>query len=344
MKKDVKEWAKCCDTCQKGKIYRHNKSPLGHFNILSGRFENIHVDIVGPLIASNGYRYILTAIDRFSRWFTATPMRDITAEITMEIFMNGWIQHFGCPLTVVTDQGSQFTSHLWKSYMKILGIKHITTTSYHPQSNGIVENVHRRLKDALRMQKFPQQWYYNLPIVMLVLHTTIKEELHCSPAELVLGQDLRLPGVVKIDNKSSVLQRNVIFQNLKKFIQELKPIPPKVHKEVHSYLDKNLQHCKFVLVRNDALQPPLSLRFSGPFEVIKRYDKYFVLKDSKTGNEKSISIDRLKSYHSSPEQVIPAQSDDESSTIVPLVSEDNSTSPVCTRSGRKVRPPQRLMM
>ena len=344
MKKNVKEWAKCCDTCQKGKIYRHNKSPLGHFNIPSGRFENIHVDIVGPLIASNGYRYILTAIDRFSRWFTATPMRDITAEITMETFMNGWIQHFGCPLTVVTDQGSQFTSHLWKSYMKILGIKHITTTSYHPQSNGIVENVHRRLKDALRMQKFPQQWYYNLPIVMLVLHTTIKEELHCSPAELVLGQDLRLPGEFKIDNKSSVLQRNVIFQNLKKFIQELKPIPPKVHKEVHSYLDKNLQHCKFVLVRNDALQPPLSLRFSGPFEVIKRYDKYFILKDSKTGNEKSISIDRLKAYHSSPEQVIPAQSDDESSTIVPLVSEDNSTSPVCTRSGRKVRPPQRLMM
>ena len=107
---------------------------------------------------------------------------------------------------------------------------------------------------------------------MLVLHTTIKEELHCSPAELVLGQDLRLPGEFKIDNKTSVLQRNVI---LKKFIQELKPIPPKVHKEAHSYLDKNLQHCKFVLVRNDAFQPPLSLRFSDPFEVIKRYDKYF---------------------------------------------------------------------
>ena len=104
--------------------------------------------------------------------------------------------------------------------MKILGIKHFTTTSYHPQSNGVVKNVHRRLKDALRMQKFPQQWYYNLPIVMLVLHTTIKEELHCSPAELVLGQDLRLPGEFKIDNKTSVLQRNVIFQNLKKFFQE----------------------------------------------------------------------------------------------------------------------------
>ena len=124
----------------------------------------------------------------------------------------------------------------------------------------------------------------------------------------------------------------------------MKPIPSKIHKEVKSNLDKNLQHCKFVLVRNDALQHSLSLQFSSPFEVIKRCDISFVLKDSKTGNEKSISIDRLRAYHSSPEQVIPAQSDDESSTIVPMISEDNSTSPVCTRSGLEVRPPQRLMM
>ena len=55
--------------------------------------------------------------------------------------------------------------------MSILGIKHATTTSYHPQANGLVENLHRRLKDALRMQKFPDMWYFNLPIVLLVLRT-----------------------------------------------------------------------------------------------------------------------------------------------------------------------------
>ena len=134
------------------------------------------------------------------------------------------------------------------------------------------------------------------------------------------------------------------FIKFKMFIQELKPISPKVHREFHSYLDKNLQHCKFVLVRSDALQPPLSLRFSGPFEVIKRCDKHFVLKDSQTGNKKSVSTDRFKAYHSSPEQIIPSQLDDESSTIVPLLSEDNSTSPVCIRSGREGRLRQRLMM
>ena len=61
------------------------------------------------------------------------------------------------------------------------------------------------------MQKFPQQWYYNLPIVMLVLHATIKEELRSS-TELVLDHNLCLLSEFKIDNKPSVLQRNVIYQ------------------------------------------------------------------------------------------------------------------------------------
>ena len=90
-------------------------------------------------------------------------MRDITAESTVDAFMNGWIQHFGCPKSVMTDQGGQFTSHLWSSYMNILGIKQVTTTSYNPLSNVFVENLHRRLKDALRMQKYRSRWYYNRP-------------------------------------------------------------------------------------------------------------------------------------------------------------------------------------
>ena len=193
MKKNIRDWVKCCVSCQKGKIIRHNKSPLGQFSIPSGRFENLHVDLVGPLPSSNGCRYLLTVVDRFSRWFTATPMKEITAEATIEAFVSGWIQYFGCPLSVVTDQGGQFTGYLWKNLMS--AFKHATTTSYHPQANGLVENLHRRLKDALRMQKFPDMWYFNLPIVLLVLRTTMKEDFPLSPAEY--GQDLRLPGEFK---------------------------------------------------------------------------------------------------------------------------------------------------
>ena len=233
--------------------------------------------------------------------------------------------------------------------MKILGIKHVTTTSYHPQSNGLVENLHRRLKDALRMQKFPIRWYYDLPVVMMVIHATLKEELNCTPAELVYGQDLRLPGEFKTETKPDFLQRDTLVHNLKEFIRELKPVSPRVHAEVKSYLDKNLQDCKLVLVRNDAVLPPLSPRFSGPYKVIKRHEKYFVLQDSKSGAQKSVSIDRLKAYHSMPESAPPTlnnpvekQPISSSSATKP---EDESTkSIVRTRAGREVKPPDRLKM
>ena len=91
MKKNIRDWVKCCVSCQKGKIIRHNKSPLGQFSIPLGRFENLHVDFVGPLPSSNGCRYLLTVVDRFSRCFTATPMKEIAAEATIEAFVSGWI-------------------------------------------------------------------------------------------------------------------------------------------------------------------------------------------------------------------------------------------------------------
>ena len=94
--------------------------------------------------------------------------------------------------------------------MNILGIKHVTTTSYHPQSNGLVENLHRRLKDALRIQKYPSQLYYNLPIVTMVFRTIQKEHLHYSPAELVYDQDLRLLSDFKTKIKHDFLQRDTL--------------------------------------------------------------------------------------------------------------------------------------
>ena len=124
--------------CQKGKVTRHNKTPFQRFILPSERFAHVHVDIVGPLPQSHGYHYIFTAIYRFTRWFIAAPMKEVSAEATAEA-LHGWIPFCGVPKTITSDRGSQFTGHVWKDVRNILDIKHVTTTSYHPQSNGIVQ-------------------------------------------------------------------------------------------------------------------------------------------------------------------------------------------------------------
>ena len=181
----------------------------------------------------------------------------------------------------------------------------------------------------------------------MVLLTTQKEDLHHSPAELVYGQDLRLPGEFKTKIKHDFLQRDTLAHSLKEFVRELKPAPTRVHAERKSFRDKNLQDCKFVLVGNGAVLRPLSPRFSGPYEVVKRQEKYFVLKDPKTGTEKSVSIDRLKAYFVLPHQIQTSTNEADKepppSSSSEANSKDESTkSTVRTRAEREVKPPDRF--
>lgn len=134
VKADCRSWARGCIQCQRSKISRHVSAPLGKFNVPSGRFEHVHIDIV-ILPVSEGCRYCLTCVDRFTRWPEAFPIRDQEASTVARAFYDGWISRFGTPLRVTTDQGRQFESHLFKALSELTGATHWRTTAYHPAAN-----------------------------------------------------------------------------------------------------------------------------------------------------------------------------------------------------------------
>ncbi|KAG8189090.1 hypothetical protein JTE90_028634 [Oedothorax gibbosus] len=152
MGRDIAEWCKACLECQKNKIHRHTKSAIGDYPFPSCRFSHINVDVVGPLPTSCGFSYVLTCVDRFSRWPEAFPMVDQTAATIAETFFAGWISRFGVPECISTDQGRSFESDLCHALMKFLGTEKLRTTAYNPASNGLVERFHRQLKQAIRCQ------------------------------------------------------------------------------------------------------------------------------------------------------------------------------------------------
>ena len=129
MSSDIRRLCWACVACQRSKVLRHTKAPLQDLPLPDRRFDVLNVVLVGHLPAFEGYTYLLTVIDRFSRWVEAIPLTNITASSCAASFLRGWIARFGVPSRIITDQGCQFTSSLWREMVSLLGI----TTAYHPQ-------------------------------------------------------------------------------------------------------------------------------------------------------------------------------------------------------------------
>jgi transposase InsO family protein len=155
---DVAEWCKCCLGCARGKPGGTQATPVEPIDIPAERFSHVHCDLVGPLPPSaHGHTHILTVIDRSTRRPEAFPVVDITAQACVDTFIRGWVARFGAPARITTDRGFQFTSSTWAGMCQQLGAQHIRTSAYHPQSNGLVERLHKQLKEALKSRECGSQ-------------------------------------------------------------------------------------------------------------------------------------------------------------------------------------------
>ena len=158
------------------------------------RFGSIHVNIVGPLPPCEGFRYLFTVVDRFSRWPEAIPLIEATSISCCRALLRSWVSRHGAPDEIITDRGAQFTSAMWSDMVAGLGATPNTTTAFHPQANGLVERMHRQLKAALKARLDTDNWMEDLPLVLLGMRSAWKANMDSSPAEAVYGAALRLLG------------------------------------------------------------------------------------------------------------------------------------------------------
>ncbi|GFU66947.1 transposon Tf2-11 polyprotein [Trichonephila clavipes] len=294
LNRDCALWCKSYTQCQRSKVYRHTKSPVGTFPLPSARFSNVHIDVVGPLSPVRGMSYLLTCVDRFTRWPEVFPIPDQTADTIARTFLLGWIASFRVPERITSDRGTNFQSNLFSSLSKLLGVEQIRTTSFHPQSNGAGDRFHSHLKSAL-MTHLPESWLDSLPMVLLGIRSSFKQDLEASSSELVYGTTLKLPGEFFV-NTPATTSTTSFLQSLRQHVRSFHTVPVKHHGSNPVFISKDLLQASHVFLRIDRVRKALEPPYAGPFKVLSRTDKVFKLEIN--GKAVSVSIDRLKAAHS----------------------------------------------
>ena len=296
MRCDVLRLCRECQDCLSSKVHRHVHSPLVQRPVPVERFSSLHVDIVGPLPISEGFQYIFTIIDRTTRWLEAIPLADITAATCATALLRHWICRFGVPADVTSDQGRQFVSGLWAELSCLLGITRLRTTAYHPQSNGMVERIHRVLKERIMARSTSPAWMEHLPLVLLGIRTSARQDSNWCPAELVYGATLRLPGEFLFPPEDYSQPTTEYVSRLRSTLASMRPSPSVHHRGPPSAgplgVPPSLASSPYVYVRVDAVRRPLVRPYEGPFLVLRRSPKTFEI--SCAGKSWTVSVDRLK--------------------------------------------------
>ncbi|XP_064482017.1 uncharacterized protein LOC135394895 [Ornithodoros turicata] len=136
------------------------------------------------------------------------------------------------------------------------------------------------------------KWHDCLPLVLLGLRDSWKEDLGCTAADLVYGTSLALPAQFFEPTSSTAITPSDYVEHLREHFSHITPTPRRAHKSGKPFVSPQLTSATHVFLRTDALRKSLQPPYSGPFPVLERHPKYFVIHCH--GRPETVSIDRLK--------------------------------------------------
>jgi hypothetical protein len=207
MKEDIKTYIKKCEACQRNKgSDKKTRMPLEITSTPDTVMGKCALDVCGPYpVTIRGNRYLLTFQDELSKFTLAFPIEKQDANTIAKVFVENVILKFGIPQVVLTDQGSNFLSELFKEVCQLLRIKKIQTTAFRPQSNGSLERTHKTLTEYLRhfIAEDQSNWDEWISFATFVYNTTPHTATKFTPHELMFGRQANLPSRLRKEAPST---------------------------------------------------------------------------------------------------------------------------------------------
>ena len=256
--------------------------------IVSIPFSKIAIDLIGPIDppSQRGHRWVLVIIDYATRYPEAIPLRNIDTESISEALLSVF-SRVGIPSCVVSDQRTKFVSKVMQEVSRLLSIKWIKSSPYHPQANGLVEKCNATLKSMLRKicEEKPKDWDRYIEPLLFAYREAPQHSLMFSPFELLYGRTVRGPMTILKELWSNE-KNNVETQSVYEYVINLRNELEKTCKLASENLvnAQNKQKSHFdVRAKQRTLEPDdlvllllptdnnkLLMHWKGPFRVLER--------------------------------------------------------------------------
>eukprot|EP00731_Ephydatia_muelleri_P006652 Em0003g900a len=312
--RDVANWCLSCAACQKTAQKRHRPAPLVPLPIIEEPFARIAMDIVGPLPRSrSGNKFILVVCDYATRYPEAVAMKSVVAEYVAEELI-GIFAGVGIPREILTDQGSNFMSNLLSELYRLMQIKPIRTSPYHPETDGLVQRFNGTLKAMLRKAAVGEgkDWDKLLPFVLFAYREVPQASTGFSPFELVYGRQVRGPlDILKETWKTSKRSTESVVSYVLDVQEKLARMSELVvdnlkeaQKQQKRWYDSNARMREFkdgdqVLVLLPSSTSKLLASWQGPYVVKKRLSDvtYEVDMSDKKKRKRIFHVNMLRAWH-----------------------------------------------
>ena len=226
LRRDISDYCQVCPACQMVKGNRGKHTHLSLFPC-TYPFQIIAIDLVGPLpTTSSDNTYILSAIDRYSRMCRIIPIPDIKTCTITRYLLDNWIYVYGAPEQILSDRGSQFLAQIFKHLCNIWGIKKIYTSAYHPETDGMIERLHRWIKERLRIMSVEKNldfinhddWDIFCGCIQFAYNTQPNKMTGYAPYTIIYGKDINLPDTIqKINSLRDDKRKGLINKNINLF-------------------------------------------------------------------------------------------------------------------------------
>lgn len=312
---DIVRYVRSCDRCQRteprGKI---PKASLEEMPVIDTPFKRVAVDIIGPInpMSERKNRFILTVVDYATRYPEAVALPSIETERVAEALFEIYTR-VGFPFEMLSDRGSNFTSDMMKEINRLVSVRQLTTTPYHPICNGLCERFNGTLKQILKRlcNEKPRDWDRYLSAVLFAYRGVPQESLRFSPFELLYGHTVRGP----MDILHNIWTKEVEEDEIKTtygYVLDLRERLEKTCEIAHQCLNEARQKYKrrydrrardrqfkvgdkvLVLLTDDSNK--LLMQWKGPYEIVERVgrnDYRLQMKDKQT----LFHVNMLKQYH-----------------------------------------------